>query len=140
MNERQPKDMPHNADNMVITCMDPRFQRVIRERLQETYGVDIESSARLAYAGASKAVADGTLIPQIGLSYGLHDLKNVYVVDHADCGGFGGLKAHDNDEQKELAAHMDSMARAQTAIHEVLPQLVVTCFVVNMEGKAVPLA
>lgn len=132
--------MPHKVDNMVITCMDRRFQRAIRERLAEDYQVNIEDSDRLAYAGASQAIADGTLIPQIELSYKLHDIKKVYVVDHTDCGGFGGLKAYDNDEQKELAVHMESMTRAQDSIHQILPQLVVVCFVVNMEGQTVPLA
>lgn len=139
MNELKPKDTQHNVDDLVVTCMDHRFQRVIRERLQEEYQVDIERSDRLAYAGASKAVADGTLIPQIELSHKLHDIKNVYVVDHTDCGGFGGLAAHENNEQNEIDSHMGSMARAQEAIHKVLPQLVVTCFVVTLEGKAVPL-
>ena len=138
MKEHKPKDMPNNVDNLVITCIDHRFQRAIRERLQADYQVDIESSDRLAYAGASKAVADGTLIPQIQLSHELHDIKNVYVVDHTDCGGFGGLKAHDEDESKEIASHMESITRAQEAVHKVLPHLVVTSFVVNLEGLAVP--
>ena len=139
MNERQPKDYPHNVDNLVITCMDFRFQKAIREQLQEKYQVDIESSDRIAYPGASKAIADGTLIPTIQLSHQLHDIKNVYVIDHTDCGGFGGLAAHENDERKEIASHMDSMTRAQEAIRMVLPQLVVTSFVVNLEGEAIHL-
>lgn len=140
MNELKPKDMQHNVNDLVVTCMDHRFQKAIRERLQEDYQVDIESSDRLAYAGSSKAVADGTLIPQIELSHKLHDIKNVYVVDHTDCGGFGGLAAHENSEQKEIDSHMESLARAKEAIHQILPQLVVTCFIVTLEGKSAPLA
>lgn len=140
MNELKPKDKSKSVDDLVITCMDRRFQKTIREQLQEKYQVDIEDADRLAWAGASKAVADGTLIPQVELSHKLHGIKNVYVVDHTDCGGFGGFASHENSEQKEIASHMDSMARAQEAIHKVLPQLVVTCFVVTLEGETVPLA
>lgn len=127
--------MPHNVDNLVITCMDFRFQRFIRECLQEEYGVDIERSDRLALAGSSKAVVDGILLPQIQDSHRLHDIKNVYVIDHLDCGGFGGQAAFDNDEQKETAAHIDSLDRAADAIHKILPQIIVVTNIIGLDGQ-----
>lgn len=137
MNKLKPRDIAPKTDNLVITCMDLRFHKITRQVLLEDYKVDVEESDRLILAGSSKAVADGTLIPQIEKSHELHGISNVWVVDHADCGGFGGIAAFENDESKEAQAHFESMARAQEAIHKVLPELVVTTFLINLDGEKV---
>jgi carbonic anhydrase len=80
-------------------------------------------------------VADGTLIPQIQKSHSLHDISNVWVIDHADCGGFGGLAEYEDDETKEAQAHFESLTRAKQAIHKVLPRLVVTTFLIDLDGE-----
>jgi carbonic anhydrase len=136
MNERRPRDLPHQTDNLVITCIDHRFHESVREILKEEYQVDIDHSDRLSEAGSSKAVADGLLVPSIRTSHRLHAIKNVYIVDHIDCGGFGGLKAFNSDEQRETEAHFHSQSRATNAINKILPQLVITSFVVNMNGES----
>lgn len=136
MSELKPRGIQETVDDLVITCIDHRFQRAIGRLLKQDHGIDIEASDRLAYPGASKAVADGTLISAIQTSYRLHDIKSIWLVDHTDCGGFGGLEAYGGDEHQETDAHLDSIARAQQAIHKVLPQLVVTGLVVTLEGQA----
>lgn len=137
MNELKPRDIQHQVDDLVITCMDHRFQRTFGHILKDEYQVDIESSDRVSYPGASKAVADGTLIPAIQTSHRLHDIKNVWLVDHTDCGGFGGLESHDNDEHKETEVHLETLVRAREAIHKVLPELLVTVFVVTLSGDSI---
>jgi carbonic anhydrase len=137
MAEPKPCDIPEQTDNLVITCMDHRYHKVIREILLRDYEVDIDEADRLILAGSSMAVADRSLLPQIKKSHDLHDISTVWVIDHSDCGGFGGLEKYDGDESKEQQAHFESMARAQQAIHRVLPQLVVTSFLVNFDGEKV---
>lgn len=137
MNEIKPKDKPHNVDNLVITCSDHRYQQTISQILRDEYQVDIESSDRIAYPGSSKAVSDGTLIPPVQTLHRLHNFQKVWLVDHSDCGGFGGLEAYDNDEQKEIAAHFESFERATGAIHKVLPKLIVVSFVVSLDGEGI---
>lgn len=137
MSEIKPKDIQHEVNNLVITCSDHRFQRTMRKILDEKYKVDIERSDRIALPGASKAIADGTLIPYIQTLHLLHYTKNVYVVDHTDCGGFGSLEHYGGDEAKETQSHFESLDKAKEAIHNVLPQLVVISFVVTLNGEAV---
>jgi carbonic anhydrase len=137
MSELKPRDIPAQTDNAVVTCMDNRFLKAAREILMNDYEVDIEGSARLALAGSSMAVADGTLIPQIQKSYKLQEINHVWVIDHTDCGGFGKLKAFGGDESKEIEAHFPYMERAKQAIHNVLPQLVVTTFIINLDGEKI---
>lgn len=135
MDEIKPRDMPHNVNDCVITCMDHRFQQLIYQKLKNEH--HLERYDRLAWAGSSKAVADGTLIPQIQASHRLHNIKKVWIWDHTDCGGFGGLAAFGNDEPKEIQAHFESQKKAAAAIHQVLPQLAVNTFVINLEGEAI---
>src|SRR3954466_10515763 len=120
MAEPKPRDISPQTDNLVITCMDNRFHKTTREILLEDYEVNIDESDRLTLAGSSKAVDDGVLIPQIQKSHQLYDISNVWVIDHADCGGFGGLAKYGGDETKEQEAHFESMTRAKEAIHKIL--------------------
>jgi hypothetical protein len=121
MAEPKPRDISPQTDNLVITCMDNRFHKTTREILLEDYEVNIDESDRLTLAGSSKAVDDGVLIPQIQKSHQLYDISNVWVID----------------ETKEQEAHFESMTRAKEAIHKILPQLVVTTFLVNLDGEKV---
>jgi len=130
----QPKDLPVKIENMVITCMDHRFHAWIRKFLQEEHGIDIDRTDKLSAAGASKAVNEGDLLPQIKKAHTLHDIEKIWIFDHIDCGGFGGLQAHGNNEQKEASAHFESLDRAQEAIHAILPQIVVVKNIIGLDG------
>jgi len=130
----KPRDIQNDTENMVITCMDHRFQRSMEEKLLSEHGVDILSADRLAFPGASKAIADGTLIPAIEKSHELHQISRVVVVDHENCGGFPDFGG---DSQKETEAHAESLGRATEAIHKVLPDIVVLSFVATLDGEVV---
>lgn len=135
MNRLSPRNIPEIIDDLVITCIDHRFHGVIRERLQDQHNVDLDKADRIAWPGSSKAVADGTLIPAVRTSHRLHNIKNIWLVDHQDCGGFGGLAAYNGDEHLEMEAHFESLERAANVIHKVLPELVVTSFVATLDGE-----
>jgi carbonic anhydrase len=137
LDEPRPKDLPDQVDNLVITCIDHRFQRAIARLLKDDYNVDIERSDRISYPGASKAVADGSLISAIQTSHRLHGIKNVWLFDHTDCGGFGGLKSFGQNEQKEAGAHFGSLDKAKQAINRLLPDLKVTAFTIGLDGKII---
>ena len=137
MAEIKPIEMRHEIDDLVITCMDHRFHGPIREFLQDKFDMNIDRMDRLTEAGSSKKVVSGELIPSIQTSYKLHKIKNVWVFDHTDCGGFGGLEAYEFDENKEAEDHFKSLARAQEAIHKVLPQLMVKTFVIGLHGEEI---
>jgi hypothetical protein len=117
--------------------MDHRFQEPIGELLKDEFDIDIKHVDRLAIGGSSMGVVDGSLMPSIQIAYEKHSAKNVWLFDHTDCGGFGGLQAFDNDEAREVQSHFDSLKRAKEAIHKVLPRLVVTTFVIKLDGEAV---
>lgn len=132
-----PGEKPKEVENIVITCMDHRYQEFIRQILMDKHSVDIDHADRLAIGGSSTGVTDGTLMPSIRIAYQKHSAKKVYMLDHLDCGGFGGLEAFGGSEEKEAQAHFESLDRATEAIHKVLPELLVVTYVVGLNGEPV---
>lgn len=137
MDKLKPGDKPKEVDNVVITCMDFRYQETIRQILQETHGIDIDNVDRLSIGGSSKGVTDGTFTESLQIANEKHSTRNVFLFDHIDCGGFGGLAAFDGDEQKEARAHFEEQDRAVQVINKVLPEFVVVTYVIGMDGEPV---
>jgi len=137
MEKIKPGDMSTDVENVVITCMDKRYQRAIRDLLMEKHEIDINDVDRLAIGGSSKAVADGTLTPSLNIAFAKHNAKNVYIFDHIDCGGFGGQEAFDNDVDKETQAHFESLDAAQEAIHQIVSEVVVVTYVIGPNGRPI---
>lgn len=137
MDKLKPGDKPKEVDNVVITCMDFRYQETIRQILQETHGIDIDNVDRLSIGGSSKGVTDGTFTESLQIANEKHSARNVFLFDHIDCGGFGGLAAFDGDEQKEARAHFEEQDRAVQVINKVLPEFVVVTYVIGMDGEPV---
>lgn len=133
MSELKPRDIPKKVENLVITCSDHRFQRMMSEHLLQEHEVDIERSDRLALPGASKSVVDGTLIPYIQALHELHDFETVWVIDHQGCGVF---PAFDN-EREENQVHSGSLGKAAEGINMVLPQVVVVKFIATLDGELI---
>ena len=137
MEKLKPGDKPTQVDNVVLTCMDHRYQEYIRDILLERHNVDIDHVDRLAIGGSSMAIVDGSMIPSLEIAFNKHRAKKLYVFDHIDCGGFGGQDAFDNDVDKEARAHFESIDRAQDVIHKVLPEIVMISYVVGLDGKPI---
>lgn len=137
MMERKPRDIPKRMDDLVITCMDFRYLEIINQILKDKHYVSMLGVDYLSIAGASKGVVEGELMPSVEIGYKKHGVKNIWMFDHIDCGGFGGQAAYDNDERKEAEAHFESQDRAQEAIHRLMPELVVVSYVIGLDGEPV---
>jgi len=137
MAEVIPREKPTQVDDLVIDCMDNRYHKIIRQKLLDEHDIDVDEVVHLRGAGASMKVNDGSFIPDILAADRLQKVKNVWIFDHTDCGGFGKLRAFDNDERREADAHFESLERATEAIHKVLPQLLVKTFVIGLNGQEI---
>jgi carbonic anhydrase len=137
MEKVKPGDKPTQTDNIVLTCMDHRYQEAIREILMAKHNINIDHVDRLAIGGASAAIVDGSMMPSIHIAVEKHKAKNLYIFDHIDCGGFGGQAAFDNDVDKEAQAHFESIDRAKEAVHKVLPEIVIVSYVVGLDGEPI---
>lgn len=119
--------MPHKAKALLIRCMDFRFEEAIEKYLKEhdlLNKIDI-----VALAGAGKNIADpddphdeDTILHQLDLSEKLHDIHTVIIMNHTDCGGYGGRKAFASDEA-EHEKHAADLKKARKIILKSHPKL-----------------
>jgi hypothetical protein len=122
------------VDELVIPCSDHRFQHAF-EAILKSNGVT--SADRITYPGPSIAVGNGTLLPAIEKLHSLHDFGTVRILDHTDCGAFGGLEAFNGDELQEAEEHYRRLTIARQAIHTVLPHITVVEHVVGIEEEVI---
>jgi len=77
------------------------------------------------------------ILEHIGLSMNLHGTKTVYLINHTDCGAYGGKQAFAS-EQAEKEQHTKDLKEAKKIVLERFPELEVKLFLGRLkeeEGK-----
>ena len=112
----------HQAQAIALFCMDFRFKDATLEYLKHDLGLADLDIAVLA--GAAKNIADPTspsdfetAMKQIQLSVKLHHIKKIVIIDHADCGAYGGAMAFANSE-REREAHVVNLRKSREILRE----------------------
>lgn len=111
--------MSHNCNNLLLTCIDFRFNEAIHE-WAEKQGL-IKDFDLVALAGAQKNFLEedtrGVALKQLDISSRLHGIKTVLLVAHQDCGAYGGSRAFTSwDEEK--AKYAADLHAAEALIKE----------------------
>ena len=120
------------VENLTISCIDFRFRAGISNWIDE----ELEGQSDLvSLAGASKAVLDETSQPevlkQIGLASKLHDIGTVHIVDHIDCGAYGGSGEFNGDRDAEFGMHQDQLGKAARVILNHFPGIKVETHIID---------
>lgn len=132
----------HGVKDLVISCIDYRFRPRVAQWIHEEFN---DQADLVAVAGASKSILDGPsreyILGQIDIGIRLHGVERIHIVDHIDCGAYGGSKLHDH-EDAEITFHAGQCAGAADAIREKFPQLTVLsyalCFDRIVDCQATP--
>lgn len=134
MSERIDLRGEHSVDNVVLNCMDFRFRPLIAEWIDSELGGKAD---QIAMAGATKALLDDTsreaTLNYIGIAIRLHDAKTLHIVDHIDCGAYGG-SAKFTDKGEEITFHHDQLAAATKVVKESYPDLNVASHIIDFDG------
>lgn len=130
--------MSHKCDNLVIICMDFRFQDAINDWAS---GEMISGNYDLvSLAGAQKALLDEdtkeTVLKQIKLSVDLHGTKQIIFIAHQDCGAYGGSGAF-ADWGEEKKQYIYDMTKAESIVKEMYPDLSVKKVLLTYEGDKI---
>lgn len=122
----------HQWDVLAISCIDGRFITRTIDWISEKTGGLFDFTTGV---GASKAFLDGTNsypLSIIETSLKLHNIKEVWLIDHIDCGAYGGSKMHASPEaEKEF--HLGKMKEAEEIIKNKFPNLLVKKIYVDWE-------
>ncbi|MDO8513647.1 MAG: hypothetical protein Q7S37_04040 [bacterium] len=115
--------MEHSCEAAVITCIDFRFWKKLIQFLS-TQG--LESYDLTAMAGGAKNLVDGDtremVFRQLDICTGKHEIKKVYLINHIDCGAYGGSAAFGSSEKEEIKLTED-LNQAENIIKEKYPSL-----------------
>jgi carbonic anhydrase len=148
--ERAYQGTSHDADALILTCIDFRFPHQIVDYMDSLRS---PGKPRITYdhvilAGASLGVFSG-VFPQWGamfwdhlaVSIKLHNIKQVYLIDHCDCGGyreFGALPSTDQvpaGSETERQIHQHYMDRLAYLIRNTHKELEVITHLLDLPGE-----
>ena len=118
--------MKHECSSILFRCMDFRFEPAITDWLKKEGllgDVDIVSIAGAVKTFLTpKTPAEAEFaMRHVEISQNLHHSKNVVLMNHLDCGAYGGRKAFASDEE-EKTKHVADMRAAKDAISAKFPE------------------
>ena len=115
--------MAHTCDALVVSCIDFRFQKFIRDWLDENFGD--KTFDYVGYAGGSKDL--DTVMKQLDLSVNMHKIKHVVLMHHENCGAYG--------DESTPERHAKDLLKARKMIKKKYPKLKVDLFYILLDGK-----
>ena len=135
----------HKAKAIVITCMDFRLidDEVLffnRLGLNNNYDEFILAGASLGYNQTVYSAWSETFDKHIELSEQLHDIIEVIVIDHMQCGAykiFYNLPSIPRAD--EIALHNENFIKFKQTINQKYPHLTVITYLMDLDGSIVAL-
>jgi len=114
----------HECEVVVLACIDFRFWKETMKFVEEELGIKSYDFPKLP--GAAKAINDcqsETDVPLqcIGVPCDLHHAQKIVVVNHADCGAYGGSKEFAGDDEAEQKFHESELQKAKEKILQYYP-------------------
>lgn len=114
----------HHCDLAVIKCIDFRFRQADQQFIEHQFGVtDFDL---IGWPGAAKAVVHDEAMREKMTSTvknvcsGLHAIKKLVILNHWDCGGYGGSQAFSSVDE-EAATYESDLRQARDILQ---PELV----------------
>lgn len=133
----------HHCRACIVFCMDFRLNGALTAFLSE-HKLDKDGADVIRVAGAAKSLARPNdprdrdfLMQQVAASGRLHNTRQVYLINHEDCGAYGEEKVPDSDA--ELAVHGRDLRAGRALLQERFPAIEVLTYFMRLEGRAEPI-
>lgn len=109
----------HSCEAVVLACIDFRFWKETMKFVEEELGIKIYDFPKLP--GAAKAINDcqnevDVAMKCIGVPCDLHHVEKIVIVNHADCGAYGGSSQFKGDLEAEQKFHENELKKAKEKI------------------------
>jgi len=127
--------MSHTCQAIAIACMDFRLHAKLHEKLNQDYGPTGYDLVHIAGGGGAFLADDASslMLKQVDLSVKLHQSSMVVLINHEDCGAYGG-KAAFADADAEHERHDSDLKKAAELIAEKHPQLTIKRLYQHLDG------
>jgi carbonic anhydrase len=114
----------HNCEAVVLTCIDFRFWKDITKFVEDELGIKAYDFPSLP--GAAKAINEcasekDLALSCIGIPCDLHHVKKTVIINHWDCGAYGGSKSFENREAEE-SFHINELKKAKDKVLQYYPE------------------
>lgn len=113
----------HHCEAAVLCCIDFRFWRQTMRFAEEHLGLKSYDFPKLP--GAAKAINEST---EGDVSQGcfcvpcdLHQAEKIVIVNHEDCGAYGGSSKFEGDKNAEEEFHSEELKKAREVINQKYP-------------------
>ena len=127
----------HKTQAVVLTCIDFRTydhaERVLEQAIVERFGVESFDIISLA-GGARNLLQDkrrDVVLEDLATSVRLHDPDLIILVNHEDCGAYGG-SAQFSDADEEEQFHQEQLEQAAAIARQYVPAEKVKTFYLTL--------
>jgi carbonic anhydrase len=115
----------HHCEAVVLTCIDFRFWRETLEFIENELGIKTFDFSSLP--GAAKAINESAgdndiAVKCISVPCDLHSAKKIVIVNHEDCGAYGGSAKFNGDQEAEFEFHIKELKKAKEKISAKYPR------------------
>ncbi|BAZ29690.1 hypothetical protein NIES4074_21370 [Cylindrospermum sp. NIES-4074] len=129
----------HQTKALVLSCIDFRFMTaeryfLRRKNLDGQYDWTALAGASLAISGFPHPSESEAFWDQLDISYRLHHIKKVIILDHQDCGAYAIMVDPNlsKDPKRELQVHTDYLNQAYWSIHNRYPDIEVELYLATL--------
>ena len=126
--------MSHACKSLLMHCMDFRFGKAMKGFMEE-HGM-MDDADLVSIAGSAKNIVNpetqAFALRQIEISKTLHEMKEVVLVAHTDCGAYGGSKSFETAEV-EYNKMTGDLKEAREIVKAKWPELSVKLWLARIE-------
>lgn len=128
------------CEAVAVRCIDFRIQKHLNEYLDERFPKAYDC---ISIAGGVKHLLSdeeehSAELNHLLISRSLHNPKIVILIQHEDCGAYGGCAAFEHDFEKEMEHQIEQMEKAENMLRKHFPEAIVEKFLVRLSGEILP--
>src|SRR5579871_3795880 len=124
----------HKAKSLVISCIDYRFIRPTVNMMGDTK-FDYTTVAGSSLGLNSNELWRKTFTDQIDLAIKLHNIEEIVIVDHIDCGMYKKIYGDEYSGNKRYQLHHYNISWAIKNLSRRYPLLKIKGYLLEMNGK-----
>ncbi|GMU28629.1 MAG: hypothetical protein AMXMBFR17_21690 [Candidatus Jettenia caeni] len=130
------RDRSNDCNTLVISCVDFRFVSFIRVFLTENLKIK-DDYDHIAIPGSVTDIirpeTQKITFDKIDILLNLHHVNHLVLIEHKDCGAYGGSKYFDSDE-KETEVLSNGLRRVRDILNEKYPNLKIDLFLASLKN------
>jgi len=120
--------MAHITDCCIVACIDFRFQKYIKDWIEKN--LPGKTYDYIGFAGATKDWE--TIKNQIDISKRLHQIKQLILIHHEECGAYG--------DESTPKSHAQDLRKARGKILASYPDIKVDLYYLHLDGTFEPVS